>query len=201
VIKTIVSLLMFSAAWLTSVPAWAGSTLDNLQTAFSGESNAKMKYEAFATKADAEGYHQVASLFRAAARAEGIHLANHGKVIGGMGASPFAMITLPQVKKTKENLQAALKGEEYERLTMYPEFIKQAELEKNPKAVQTFRYALEAESMHAKYFQEALGNLRKWRTGTKAFRVCSNCGYTTMDGSIQQCPVCSYPREKIFEVK
>ena len=52
------------------------STLDNLQAAFNGESNANARYLAFAKKADEEGYGQVASLFRAAARAEEIHAAN-----------------------------------------------------------------------------------------------------------------------------
>ncbi len=48
-------------------------TLENLQTAFNGESNANAKYLEFAKKADEEGYTKVASLFRAAARAEEIH--------------------------------------------------------------------------------------------------------------------------------
>jgi len=37
------------------------STLDNLQAAFNGESNAKAKYEAFSLKADEEGYKSVAA--------------------------------------------------------------------------------------------------------------------------------------------
>ena len=46
-----------------------GTTLDNLQAAFEGESNAAAKYSAYAVKADAEGYKGAAVLFRAAARA------------------------------------------------------------------------------------------------------------------------------------
>ena len=52
-------------------------TLKNLLAAFNGESNASARYAAFAVKADEEGYLKVASLFRAASRAEQIHAANH----------------------------------------------------------------------------------------------------------------------------
>ena len=48
-----------------------GKTLANLMEAYNGESNANAKYLEYAKKADAEGYGKVASLFRAAATAEG----------------------------------------------------------------------------------------------------------------------------------
>ena len=54
------------------------TTLDNLVTAYNGESNAHARYVEFAKKADEDGYGQVASLFRAAARAEEIHAETHG---------------------------------------------------------------------------------------------------------------------------
>ena len=57
------------------------TTLDNLQAAFNGESNAHARYLAFAQKADAEGYGRVASLFRATARAEQVHFERHAKLI------------------------------------------------------------------------------------------------------------------------
>ena len=54
-----------------SAVAAPGATLDNLQAAYNGESNASAKYAAFAKKADEEGYGQVASLFRAASPDDG----------------------------------------------------------------------------------------------------------------------------------
>ena len=48
-----------------------------------------------------------------------------------MGGTPEAKIETPVVKSTKENLEAAIKGESYERDTMYPEFLKQARAEGN----------------------------------------------------------------------
>ncbi|MDP6527096.1 MAG: ferritin family protein, partial [Kiritimatiellia bacterium] len=49
------------------------ATIDNLQAAFAGESQANRKYLAFANKAEQDGKPQVAKLFRAAAEAETIH--------------------------------------------------------------------------------------------------------------------------------
>ncbi len=92
-------------------------------------------YLAFAQKADEEGYKQVARLFRATARAEEIHRDNHAKVIQGMGGTPKNSIATPVVKSTDENLARAItdkhlakaiKGESYERDTMYPNFLKEA---------------------------------------------------------------------------
>src|SRR3954454_20110799 len=101
-------------------------TLRNLQAAFEGESNAHAKYSAFAIKADAEGLHGAASLFRAAARAEQIHADNHARVIRKLGAEAAAAIQPIHVKSTLENLNEARAGERYEIESMYPEFIREA---------------------------------------------------------------------------
>jgi rubrerythrin len=45
-------------------------TIEDLQAAFAGESQANRKYLAFAKKADTDGFPQVAKLFRAAAAAD-----------------------------------------------------------------------------------------------------------------------------------
>ena len=75
---------------LPSGAAAATTTLDNLQAGFNGESNAHSRYLAFAEKADQEGYGEVASLFRAAAKAEEVHAANHAAVIKKMGGTAQA---------------------------------------------------------------------------------------------------------------
>src|SRR5690242_7228760 len=81
-----------------------GTTIEHLQEAFNGESNAHYRYLAFAAQADVEGFHQVASLFRATARAEEIHARNHADVIRMMGGQPKSKIEKPVVKSTRENL-------------------------------------------------------------------------------------------------
>ncbi len=169
-------------------------TLDNLMTAYNGESNARAKYLAYADKADREGYGKVASLFRAAAMSEEIHLNNHAVVIQAMGGTPRASIELPKIGTTRENLSDAKNGESYERQTMYPQFIAQAEKEKNANAVRTFTYSSNAEAQHAKLYGQALDNLKEWKTGKSEFSVCSVCGYTVESKpSFAVCPVCATP--------
>jgi rubrerythrin len=188
--------LMLSLVMIIPAPSGAAQkkTLENLMTAYNGESNAHAKYLAYAEKADAEGYGKVASLFRAAASAEKIHLTNHARVIESMGGTPKADIKLPAVKSTKQNLEDAVKGESYERSTMYPEFIAQAEKDNNPDAIRTFTYAQAAEAEHAKLYQTALADLPAWKAPKTDFYVCPTCGYT-VEGkpSFAACPVCATP--------
>ena len=186
---------------LPSGAAAATKTLDNLQTAFNGESNARARYLAFAEKANQEEYGEVASLFRAAAKAEETHAANHAVVIKKLGGVPAAKIETPVVKSTRENLEAAIKGESYERDTMYPEFLKQARAEGNRDAVQTFNYAKTAEAEHAKLYSGALNNLPKLK-GSKAkdYFVCTVCGYTTTQMDFSKCPSCFTHRDKYEKV-
>ena len=68
------------------------ATQEDLQGAFAGESQANRKYQAFAKKADKDGYPQIARIFRAAAEAETIHAHGHLRVMGG-------------IKSTRENLE------------------------------------------------------------------------------------------------
>jgi rubrerythrin len=170
-------------------------TLDNLQAAFNGESNARAKYLAFAVKADQDGYAGVASLFRAAAAAEEIHANSHARVIRNMGGTPKADIAKVEVQSTAENLKVAIKGETYERDVMYPDFLKVARAENNRPAVVTFEYAVAAEAEHAKLYQEALDNLAAWRS-KRTFYVCSVCGYTTPTQP-ERCPVCNAKKEQV----
>ena len=86
---------------------------ENLREAFAGESQANRKYLAFAKKAEEEGYHQVAKLFRAAAEAETVHAHNHLRVLKGIGS-------------TKDNIQSAIHGETHEFKSMYPEMMEAA---------------------------------------------------------------------------
>lgn len=179
----------------------ATKTLDNLQAGFNGESNAHARYLAFAEKAGQEGYGEVASLFRASAKAEEVHAANHAAVIKKLGGMPQANIETPVVKSTKENLEAAIKGESYERDTMYPEFLKQARTEGNRDAVETFNYAKTAEAEHAKLYSKALNDLPKLK-GSKAkdYFVCMVCGYTTSNVDFAKCPSCFSHKDRYEKV-
>ena len=178
------------------------TTLDNLQAAYNGESNAKAKYEAFAVKADEEGYKSVAALFRATSASEALHAKKHAAAIQKLGAEPAATVGKPEVKSTKENLEAALAGETYEKETMYPGFVKQAEAEKNKGAVKSFKGAMAAEVEHAKLYTQALAELEAWKPAGKEFLVCQICGYTLLaNPGLLKCPVCSAPKEKFTIIK
>jgi len=176
------------------------TTLENLQTAYNGESNAKARYEAFAAKAETEGYLGAAGLFKSAALSESIHAAKHAKAIVALGGVPKADIKTPAVKTTKENLKEAVNGENHEAKKMYPAFLKKAEADKNQQAMYSFKGAMAAEKMHSQLYARALANLKDWKTAKK-FLVCQTCGYTTMDMTIKVCPVCAQPRMQFTEVQ
>ena len=165
------------------------ATADNLKEAFAGESQANRKYLAFAKKAEAEGYHQIAKLFRAAAEAETVHAHSHFRVMRGVGS-------------TIENLQAAVTGEGYECQKMYPEFLKAAESEKNQPAVVTFKNALAVEETHHKLYSDALATLKAGKDLPAAsIYVCPVCGHTVIGGAPDRCPVCGTSKDRFFEVK
>lgn len=181
--------------------AKAAATLENLLAALNGEMNAKARYQKFAAKADEEGYGPVASLFRAAAMAEGIHVDNHRKVIVKLGAPPFVNFEIPDVKSTRENLEAAIQGEVYERDEMYPAFIKQARADAVPAAEHTFSLALAVEAEHARLYTAALNNLDQLRGEARTYYVCPVCGWTSEQPDFDLCPVCSTPVEQFQEVR
>ena len=196
--------IMLAFALILTVPvsssagdAMGSKTLENLQAAFNGESNAHAKYQAYSEKATEEGYLKVAALFRAAASAEEIHFNNHAKVIKDMGESPKAEIKLPEIKSTEQNLAEAIKGETYEQTVMYPGFITQAEKEQNDDAIQTFDYAMAAEAEHAKLYQKALSELNDWKAAGTGFSVCPVCGYTVEGKPVfANCPVSGTPADE-----
>lgn len=184
----------------TTVAATGTKTLENLQTAFDGESNANAKYLAFAKKADEEGYKKVASLFRAAARAEEIHKNNHAEVIEKMGGVPKANVKPAEVKTTAENLKGSIEGETYERDKMYTDFLAEARAAGNKDALRTFNFAKTSEGEHSKLYAEALANLDAWKSEKTTFFVCSTCGYTTTDATLQKCPVDFTPKDKFESI-
>ena len=164
------------------------STLENLKAAFAGESQANRKYLAFAKKAADEGFPQVAKLFRAVAEAETIHAHAHLRVMSGVG-------------DTATNLQAAIDGEGYEFKEMYPEFLTEAENEKNQPAVFSFKNAMAAEEVHHGEYTEALAAVNSGQdlAEGKVF-ICPVCGNTAHDELPDQCSICGVPGSKFFEV-
>lgn len=190
---------LFLAASLLAASQPA-DTLANLQTAYEGESNARASYLAYADKAQAEGQGKVASLFRAAARAEEIHAANHAQAIKALGGEPKATIKAPEVKSTRENLEAALKGESWERDVMYPGFLAQARKEGKADAIRTLNFAKTAEAEHAVLYQAALNELSSGKTSAATFYVCPVCGFTSTTRPEGKCPSSFTPSDRFIEL-
>ena len=165
------------------------STSENLKAAFAGESQANRKYLAFAKKAEADGFPQVARLFRAAAEAETVHAHAHLRVMGG-------------IKGTVENLQAAIEGEGFEFKEMYPAYVAEAEKESNKAALNSFKFALEVEKVHHDLYSEALEAVQAGRDlSARPISICAVCGYTVEGDVPDKCPVCGAPKAKFIEVK
>lgn len=192
---------------MTGIAMENAKTVENLLTAFEGESNANAKYAAFAAKADAEGWRGAASLFRAAARAEQIHAANHARVIKQLGGEAKCEIHPVEVKGTLENLRTALAGETYEIEKMYPGFLSEATERKNAAAIRTFHGALEAEKTHARLYSEAIalveaGKKDAWVGAAREFYVCPVCGYTSeTPEEHERCPVCNCPWARFEKIR
>jgi rubrerythrin len=166
-----------------------GESYGNLNTAINGETNAYTKYEAFADAADAEGYAQVAKLFRATAGAERIHAGDEFDLAFAMDASSQeATPNKPEPGTTAENLQAAIDGETYEYSEMYPAFLKAAQEEKLEAAAAIFARAMKAEECHAKNYQSYLDNLDKVEEAD--IYLCPTCGYIKIGDNSGSCPVC-----------
>jgi rubrerythrin len=176
------------------------TTIRNLLSAFEGELNAHAKYTSFAVRADGDGLHGAASLFRAAARAERIHAGNHARVIRQLGGEATASIHPVEVRSTLENLNEARVGERYEIESMYPQFLRDAKGHNNIAAALTFGWALEAEKTHARLFSEAIAVLESgWLIAARNFYVCAVCGYTSETPEGLRCPACNLLWEK-FEI-
>ena len=158
-------------------------TRENLESAFAGESQANRKYLFFAEKAESEGQKRIARLFRAAAEAETVHARNHLKVLQG-------------IKSTKENLQAAISGENHEFTEMYPQFIDTGNSENDKKAVDSFDLANKVEKIHHSLYQEAVSDLDKGTVRElKPFYVCQICGNTVEGEAPDKCPVCGASKQ------
>ena len=189
-ISILCSLVLAAALIPTSAASGVPSeTIKNLNTAFQGESNASNRYAAFAKKAEAEGLGQVAKLFRAASASEAIHRDTHKAAIIKLGGKVDSFKLEDVVPgTTAENLKAAIKGESYERDTMYPEFLAAAKAEDAKPAIRAFQFAAAAEKEHAKLYRQALDQLGK--NPLQNYFVCQVCGMTLTELPAKKCPVC-----------
>ena len=159
-------------------------TEDNVKAALAGESQASVKYAAFADKAEAEKLPNVARAFRANAHAERVHATNYLKALGAVGA-------------TKDNLAAAIGGESFEIDEMYPVFVAVAQSQGEKTAEMHLGAALAAEKVHAGIYRTAAAAVEAGRDlEFKPIHVCGVCGFTMEGEAPDKCPVCGAPKAK-----
>lgn len=170
---------------------YAGTkTEKNLETAFSGESQARNKYTYFASVAKKEGYEQIASLFLKTADNEKEHAKLWFKELNGIG-------------NTTENLVAAAAGENYEWTDMYAGFAKTAEEEGFPELAAKFRLVAAIEKHHEKRYRALLKNIETaevFKKSTVKVWECRNCGHIVVgECAPEVCPTCNHP-QSYFEI-
>ncbi|MGA2227385.1 MAG: rubrerythrin family protein [Syntrophobacteraceae bacterium] len=163
-----------------------GKTTENLELSFAGESQACIRYLAFAERAEKEGYGGAAKLFRAAAKAEMYHALSHFRALG-------------VVAETAANLKTALEGETYEFKKMYPAMIKDAVAENQTEARYSLEYAMSIEMIHAKMFKKALEDPNA--NAEAVYYVCPVCGNTVMNEPPKKCPYCGVDAKEFEEVR
>ena len=153
------------------------TTKENLIEAFAGESQANQKYRAFAKKAERDGFPNIAKLFKTAAEAERIHAEGHLGALDGIGT-------------TVDNLKEAIGGETYEYTEMYPPMLDQAEKDAH-KAKRMFKYAVEAEDVHAQLYKLALTAAEQGKDLEQTdFYLCPVCGHIEFGKPKDNCPIC-----------
>jgi rubrerythrin len=127
-------------------------TLQNLQDAFAGESQANRRYLYFAAKADVEGENDVAAVFRSTAEGETGHAHGHLEYMEAVGDPATGL----PMGNTADNLRASVAGETHEYSDMYPGMAKTARDEGFDEIADWFETLAKAERSHANRFQKAL---------------------------------------------
>lgn len=161
------------------------SSYDNLLQAFVGEAKAYFRLQAFAKKAEEEGYPEIASLFRAVSLSEKVHAEKH-------------YARLETVKSTEENLKYSFEKECFVNQVAYPEFLRQAWADEDQAAIWAFASARNAEERHAKLYKAALTHIIAERA--VSYFVCSNCGWVEESLRPETCPNCQKTSEFFVQV-
>jgi rubrerythrin len=173
-------------------------TEKNLLTAFAGESQARNRYNYFASQAKKEGYEQISAIFTETADNEKEHAKRFFKFLEGGMVEINAEFPAGVIGNTSENLKEAAGGENYEWTTMYPGFAKIADEEGFAEIASVFRAVAIAEKQHEKRYLALKENITKKRIFKRDTVIkwrCRNCGYIHEGKEApDKCPACAHPR-------
>lgn len=177
-------------------------TVESLKSALNNELTASEKYTKFAQVAMSEGFDTLSQLYSAASKSEKIHATNHERILhkyGGVSENPE--IAPFEVKTTKENLNAAIKSEMFDLQSVYPGFIKIAELETAPEGATSFTWAWSGEIRHLMYYRKAAASILAGNESgiSYVWYVCPKCGNIYTPNDIKSlCEVCLEKQENFI---
>jgi rubrerythrin len=173
-------------------------TEQNLLKSFAGESQARNRYEFFASVAKKEGYEQIAAIFMETAGHEKEHAKRFFKFLEGGMLEINASYPAGIIGTTKENLKAAAEGENEEYTAIYPHFADVAKEEGFPEIAAAFRNIAKVEAEHERRYLKLLQNISEDRVFMKNGKVwwkCMNCGYVyESEKALELCPACLHPK-------
>ena len=179
-------------------------TEKNLLTAFCGESQARNKYNYFASVAKKEGYVQISNIFMETADHEKEHAKRLFKFLEGGTAEIIATFPAGKIGTTLENLRAAAEGENEEWQHMYPDFAKVAREEGFADIAAVMENIAVAEAYHEERYKSLIANIEADKVFRKDEEIvwrCQNCGYNHKGSTAPtKCPACDHPQAH-FEVK
>jgi rubrerythrin len=169
------------------VPAMSSKTQKSLAYAFAAESKASVRNDAFARKADAEGFAGIARLFKAVSEAESVH------------ARRYLMLMRGKIGTTEENLEAAFQSEIKANVDEYPNLIKEATDDGEEAALKAFSHSRDVEDRHAELYKKAMNDMLAERE--TIYYVCQVCGYVAENEAPQNCPVCGAVKGKFKKIE
>lgn len=178
-------------------------TEQNLLKAFAGESQARNRYDFFASAAKKEGLEQISALFAETALNEKEHAKVFFKYLEGGPTEITATYPAGKIGATLENLKAAADGEKEEWGTLYPAFAEVARAEGFEEIADTFEKIAEVEKAHEQRYRKLYKNLEEGKVFKKDGVVtwkCRNCGY--LHEAVEapaECPACKHP-QAFYEV-
>lgn len=173
-------------------------TIENLKNIVASEQDAAVRYMAFSVQAEEEGFRNISNLFEAIARSEEIHAGKQQAMLSRYGETTGrAVDSLPEVRRTIDNLKMAIHVKEYEALTVFPIFCSAAETENAAEIAQFFRWVAAVAEKHSYFCRKALTRLE--RDGSdgnvvNSWSVCPECGYLYWTTSLEDnCILCQSP--------
>lgn len=173
-------------------------TEKNLVHSFAGESQARMRYTYFASKAKKDGFVQIADIFEETANQEKEHAKRFFKFLEGGNVEVFGAFPAGVIGSTEENLKAAAAGEHAEWEADYPAFADIADKEGFPEIAAVFRNVAVAEKQHEKRYLGLLANIEGGTVFEKNGKIwwrCRNCGFVCEAAKAPlECPACAHPQ-------